>query len=199
MGAFATFGFGAFQPTLRLIGGGNRAPSPSTGPATAFQPTLRLIGGGNCDAGGRAWTCSCFNPPSASSAEGTRLARHHGDAVLVSTHPPPHRRRERKYKHVVIDEAAFQPTLRLIGGGNGVGSRPWGRVGCFNPPSASSAEGTRPRRAGMRGVGQFQPTLRLIGGGNLRQPPLADVRTVVSTHPPPHRRRELPSDAAPRR
>ena len=62
--------------------------------------------------------------------------------MAVSTHPPPHRRREpaESTKHAV--DVLFQPTLRLIGGGNG--SHPGGRRGPpgFNPPSASSAEGT---------------------------------------------------------
>ena len=83
-----------------------------------------------------------FNPPSASSAEGTSLLRPDEDVDHVSTHPPPHRRREREVQREAMDRhevsthppphrrrepqsrwtwlvhLKFQPTLRLIGGGN---------------------------------------------------------------------------------
>ncbi len=43
-----------FQPTLRLIGGGNYRVTPLRGDEIKFQPTLRLIGGGN-GTSGRGW------------------------------------------------------------------------------------------------------------------------------------------------
>ncbi len=58
-----------------------------------FQPALRRVGGGDGaaeDAGPRG---GGFNPPSASSAEGTRLLKWASVDVKVSTRPPPRRRR----------------------------------------------------------------------------------------------------------
>ena len=83
-----------FQPTLRLIGGGNRSAVVTVVPLPLFQPTLRLIGGGNPPPAARFPPSSGFNPPSASSAEGTHAYCVSKLATGVSTHPPPHRRRE---------------------------------------------------------------------------------------------------------
>ncbi len=131
-----------FQPTLRLIGGGNRRPGSSTPNGSAFQPTLRLIGGGNLGPRLGRVQRARFNPPSASSAEGTNFIRKYMWITRVSTHPPPHRRRERlafvrrsdawkvsthppphRRREPLLAACPklatwFQPTLRLIGGGN---------------------------------------------------------------------------------
>ncbi len=257
-----------FQPTLRLIGGGNLRGLAGRGGSGGFQPTLRLIGGGNQEdrvrtpgdavsthppphrrrervvgvGAARVVVVSTHPPPHRRREHLGRLRdlrlrrvsthppphRRREPVSLpvdwtrngVSTHPPPHRRRELRRGRTCLDLLMFQPTLRLIGGGNS--SCPPSRR-CrsrFNPPSASSAEGTQVQARGDRrgGVsthppphrrrerrrfpamgpgGLFQPTLRLIGGGNPPSQGRHARRGSVSTHPPPHRRREPPS-AAPR-
>mgnify|MGYP001104087288 CR=1 FL=1 len=183
----------------------------------AFQPTLRLIGGGNGDGPAGSNGRPRFNPPSASSAEGTIFASASPRPPEVSTHPPPHRRRERRGGRGEGAMNEFQPTLRLIGGGNPEGESDPRAPESFNPPSASSAEGTACGGTYAVPINTFQPTLRLIGGGNGRRSPalgpgglfqptlrligggnavaLHPLRGLrVSTHPPPHRRREPRSD-----
>ena len=138
---------------------------------------------------------SSFNPPSASSAEGTGPQGGGGEGPRVSTHPPPHRRRERPLPRPWSGARWFQPTLRLIGGGNARQGQGVGLAGRFNPPSASSAEGT-PLAGKTLAIEVFQPTLRLIGGGNQGVELAGGGVSDVSTHPPPHRRRELLSSSS---
>ena len=89
----------------------------------------------------RPWL-ECFNPPSASSAEGTVLVLDPDRAHGVSTRPPPRRRREPLRRSRDEPRCLFQPALRLVGGGDYL------RV--------STEDQTE----------EFQPALRLVGGGD---------------------------------
>ena len=107
-----------FQPTLRLIGGGNSLCKQCHTLEELFQPTLRLIGGGNTSCSGRRPCSTSFQPTLRLIGGGNRPRPPRRDPGLVSTHPPPHRRREPEAVSPPISSLAFQPTLRLIGGGN---------------------------------------------------------------------------------
>src|SRR6266511_4103466 len=87
---------------------------------------------------------------------------------------------------------AFQPALRLVGGGDHRRSRRTRPTTSFNPPSASSAEGTAPNATSARTT-KFQPALRLVGGGDRLGAHPATAHQV-STRPPPRRRRGHPQD-----
>ena len=107
----------SFQPTPRFVSEGNplrAAGRPRRGVST--HPPLRQRG--EPSAPGDPIEASCFNPPPASSARGTRLRL-----------PRP-------------ELAPFQPTPRFVSEGNRRGGRRSG-LSCFNPPPASSARGTR--------------------------------------------------------
>ena len=153
-----------FQPTLRLIGGGNMHATATKRRSSMFQPTLRLIGGGNrSDVGPSARSRVSTHPPP------HRRREHLAGGVRcgpgrVSTHPPPHRRREPI--RIVITTA--------------------GEVSTHPPPHRRRE---RDSGRGIRSLPLFQPTLRLIGGGN-QTGPVDPLVILVSTHPPPHRRRE---------
>ncbi len=180
-----------FQPALRLVGEGDEdrrdrrdvRQEVSTRPpprrrrgrhrrsegdddiAVSTRPPPRRRRGRGRRA--RAVCPESFNPPPASSAEGTwaprgcplpssvstrppprrrRGPRHRRPLLvvrLVSTRPPPRRRRGQWLCDLARRCKVFQPALRLVGGGDQRGSPRCTNRPRFNPPSASSAEGTR--------------------------------------------------------
>ncbi len=175
-----------FQPALRLVGGGDgrldlrgavlevstrppprrrRGPWPleETRTSSTFQPALRLVGGGDQSRARSRALSRGFNPPSASSAEGTRGARALRRRVRVSTRPPPRRRRG----HVVEE----------LGLGREVPTRP--------PPRRRRGRARWSRDASPREVSTRPPPRRRRG----RRAMGRARHRRVSTRPPPRRRR----------